>query len=78
MRALTGTAAGDYEQVLVESRDDWRAWLADNHGGARGAWVEWIPAARRPETRARRVAETARLAARGERANQWRPRGPAG
>jgi uncharacterized protein YdeI (YjbR/CyaY-like superfamily) len=38
---------------------------------ARRAILEWIVQARRPETRARRVAETAEKAARGERANQW-------
>lgn len=36
--------------------------------------LEWIAAARRPETRAARVAETATLAARNKRANQWRPK----
>ncbi len=34
--------------------------------------LEWILQAKRPETRAKRVAETARLAATNERANQWR------
>ena len=34
--------------------------------------LEWIVQAKRPATRAARVAETARLAERGERANQWR------
>lgn len=34
--------------------------------------LEWIAAAKRPETRAKRVEETARLAANNERANQWR------
>lgn len=38
---------------------------------ARRGILEWILQARRPETRARRIAETARLAAIGERANQW-------
>ncbi|MBC7779578.1 MAG: YdeI/OmpD-associated family protein [Proteobacteria bacterium] len=33
--------------------------------------LEWIATAQRPETRARRIDETARLAARNERANQW-------
>jgi uncharacterized protein YdeI (YjbR/CyaY-like superfamily) len=33
--------------------------------------LEWILNAKRPETRATRVEETATLAARGERANQW-------
>ncbi len=51
--------------------------------GAQAAWdgfprsvrrgvLEWIGNAKRPETRARRVAETADKAAKGERANQWR------
>jgi uncharacterized protein YdeI (YjbR/CyaY-like superfamily) len=41
----------------------------------RRAILEWIAAARRSETRAARVEETAVLAARNERANQWRPKG---
>lgn len=38
---------------------------------ARRGILEWIAAAKRADTRARRVEETARLAARGERANAW-------
>ena len=34
--------------------------------------LEWIASAKRPETRSKRVEETARLAARNVRANQWR------
>lgn len=34
--------------------------------------LEWIGAAKRPETREKRVGETARLAEDGVRANQWR------
>jgi uncharacterized protein YdeI (YjbR/CyaY-like superfamily) len=34
--------------------------------------LEWIASAKRDDTRARRVTETATLAARGIRANQWR------
>jgi uncharacterized protein YdeI (YjbR/CyaY-like superfamily) len=34
--------------------------------------LEWIATAKKPETRAKRIAETAELAARNERANQWR------
>lgn len=34
--------------------------------------LEWISTARRPETRMRRVAETARLAEQNERVNQWK------
>ena len=39
--------------------------------------LEWIANAKTPPTRARRIDETARLASRNERANQWRPK-PAG
>ena len=35
--------------------------------------LEWIASARKPETRARRIEETARSAAENLRANQWRP-----
>ena len=35
------------------------------------AALEWIVQAKRPETRAKRIAETADRAARGGRANQW-------
>ena len=38
----------------------------------RRAILEWITLARRPETRAARIEQTASLAAKGERANQWR------
>jgi uncharacterized protein YdeI (YjbR/CyaY-like superfamily) len=40
---------------------------------ARRAILEWIDAAKRPPTRAKRSEETARLAERNERANRWRP-----
>lgn len=54
----------------------------DQHEGSAAAWetfprsakralLAWIVQAKRPETRARRVQETAEKAARGERANQW-------
>lgn len=35
--------------------------------------LEWILNAKKPETRARRITETATLAAQNIRANQWRP-----
>lgn len=35
--------------------------------------LEWISSAKRTETRAKRILETATLAAQGKRANQWRP-----
>ncbi|WP_242060124.1 YdeI/OmpD-associated family protein [Oscillatoria sp. FACHB-1407] len=34
--------------------------------------LEWIASAKKPETRAKRIAETAQLAAQNMRANQWR------
>lgn len=37
------------------------------------AILEWISTAKKPETRRKRVEETARLAAKNIRANQWRP-----
>ncbi len=37
------------------------------------ATLEWIAHAKRPETRAKRILETATLAAKNQRANQWRP-----
>jgi len=48
-------------------------WDAFSRSGRRGI-LEWIVQAKRPETRARRVEETARLAALNEKANQWVPR----
>ena len=40
---------------------------------AKRAILEWILNAKKPETRAKRVSETAELAAKNIRANQWRP-----
>jgi uncharacterized protein YdeI (YjbR/CyaY-like superfamily) len=73
------TRLDDVEDLLVP--DDLAAALAARPG-ARAHWdgfprsarrgiLEWIVQARRPETRARRVEETAARAAVGERANQW-------
>jgi uncharacterized protein YdeI (YjbR/CyaY-like superfamily) len=73
------------EDLIVP--DDLAAAFAD-HPGSRERWdglprsvrraaLEWIVQAKRPETRARRIAETARLTAQGERpgpAGQARPR----
>lgn len=42
---------------------------------ARRGILEWIQAARRPETRAERIARTARLAQDNQRANAWPPPG---
>lgn len=45
---------------------------------ARRGILEWVQSARRSQTRAKRIAETAGQAARGQRANQWRGRGAPG
>lgn len=41
---------------------------------AKRAILEWIAHAKKPETRAARLEETARCAARNERANEWKPK----
>lgn len=50
-------------------------WEAFPRSAKRGI-LEWIIQARKPETRAKRVEETARLADENVRANQWRPTNP--
>jgi uncharacterized protein YdeI (YjbR/CyaY-like superfamily) len=51
-----------------------RHWDAFPRSTRRGI-LEWIGTAKKPETRARRVGETARLAADNVRANEYRPKG---
>jgi len=81
-RSGTWTALDDVEN-LVEP-DELRAAL-DADPEARRHWdafprsakrgiLEWILNAKTSPTRTKRIEETARLAARGERANQWRGR----
>lgn len=48
-------------------------WDAFSRSARRGI-LEWIAQAKRPDTRAGRIKETATLAARNEKANQWVPR----
>ena len=52
------------------AREHWDAFSKS----ARRMLLEWIRQAKRPETRAKRIEETATLAARNEKANQWVPR----
>jgi len=78
----TWTALEAVEALIVP--DDLAAAFAAHPGSAahwdvfprsaRRGILEWILAAKRPETRERRVLETARLAAENRRANQWRGR----
>ena len=75
----TWAALDDVEDLVVP--DDLAAALAA-HPPARAEWdgfppstrrgiLEWVLTAKRDDTRARRIEETARLAQRGKRANQW-------
>lgn len=73
-------ALDDVEKLVVP--DDLSE-AFDRHPGARQHWdqfprsvrraiLDWISQARRAETRSKRIEETATLAQRNERANQWR------
>lgn len=53
-----------------DARANWDAFPRS----ARRGILEWIVQAKRPETRAKRIAETARLAQDNVRANQWQPK----
>ena len=75
------TALDDVENLIVP--EDLAA-AFESHPGSAEQWeefprsvkrgiLEWIVSAKRPATREKRITETATLAARGERANQWRP-----
>lgn len=72
----------DPENLVVP--DDLAA-AFDSHPGSRAKWeafspssrravLGWIALAKRQETRMARIEETAKLAARGEKANEWRPK----
>lgn len=61
----------DLEQALIAYEAAKQNFAAFPKSVKRGI-LEWIASAKKPETRAKRVEETARLAARNERANQWR------
>lgn len=62
----------DLARELDAHPDARKHWDAFPRSAKRGI-LEWISTARKPETRAKRIEETARLAAEGRRANQWRP-----
>ena len=53
------------------SREQWEAFPRSAKRGA----LEWVVQAKTAPTRAKRIAEVAERAGRGERANQWRPKG---
>lgn len=52
------------------ARENWDAFPRST----RRAILEWIQAAKRPETRSRRIVDTVEKAAVNVRANQWRDR----
>jgi len=60
----------DAPEILVTTRAELRAWLGEHYRPHKGI-LQWIASAKRPETRSKRVAETAELASRGLKANQW-------
>jgi uncharacterized protein YdeI (YjbR/CyaY-like superfamily) len=62
---------GDLAEALAACPNASRNFEAFPRSVKRGI-LEWIMQAKRPETRAKRVAETARLAAENKRANQFR------
>jgi uncharacterized protein YdeI (YjbR/CyaY-like superfamily) len=61
----------DLEKALAAWPNARANWDAFPRSAKRGI-LEWISNAKKPETRAKRVEETARLAAENKRANQWR------
>jgi uncharacterized protein YdeI (YjbR/CyaY-like superfamily) len=67
-----GREPEDLRAALDADTDARRHWDAFPRS-TRRAILEWITAAKRPETRQKRVRETAGQAARNVRANQWRP-----
>jgi uncharacterized protein YdeI (YjbR/CyaY-like superfamily) len=75
------SALDEVEDLVVP--DDLAAALA-THPPARERWdtfsrstrkgiLQWIASAKRFETREKRIGQTAQLAQRGEKANQWQP-----
>ena len=73
--AEAGIEPDDLREALDRDPDARRRWDAFPPSTKRGI-LEWIGTAKKPDTRARRIGETARLAAQDIRANQWRqPKG---
>ncbi len=69
-RRLDEVEALTLAQAFAAHRGSREKWEAFPRTAKRGI-LEWIGAAKRSETRAARVQETAALAAKGERANQY-------
>lgn len=76
--ALDGVSALELPEDLVQAfanEPQARVYFEAFPPSARRGILEWIFTAKRPETRAQRIAETVRLAAQNERANQWKKPG---
>lgn len=61
----------DLQKAFDENRPAFDHWKAFPPSARRGI-LEWIRNAKRPETRAKRIAQTVTMAAQGLRANQYR------
>ena len=61
----------DLEEALIAYSEAKQNFEAFPRSAKRGI-LEWIVSAKKPETRAKRVTETAQMAAQNLRANQWR------
>jgi uncharacterized protein YdeI (YjbR/CyaY-like superfamily) len=61
----------DLEQALIVNKEA-KQFFDEFPRSVKRAILEWILNAKKPETRAKRIAETANLAAKNIRANQWR------
>lgn len=73
--ALDGVSALEVPadlEVAFQPFPQARAYFEAFPPSARRGILEWIFTAKQPETRAKRIAETVRLAAQNERANQWK------
>lgn len=89
-QAVVDAARADGSWELLDAVEDLHeprelSAALDAEPAARAAWdgfprsakrgiLEWIAQAKMPTTRDKRIRETAEHAARGERANQWRPK----
>ena len=62
----------DLEKALKANSDAW-VYFDEFPRSAKRGILEWIMNTKKPETRAKRIAETAEQAAKNIRANQWRP-----
>lgn len=63
----------DFQKALAGNKAARKYWEAFPLSARKGI-LHWIATAKRPETRAKRIEETVRLAAENVRAGQWKPK----